>query len=291
MMQLSLTLEADPLLPIVRARLLAEYGPQRDANRLDPVSQLVLAILSARTRDEVSLGTFVQLARRYGSWARLSHAPSRQVESVIRAVTYADRKADQLPRALRMIVARAGRLDLDFLASWPVEPALRWLEELPGVGMRNAATVLNFSKLRKRAFSVDTHQLRVGERLGFLPPGADAARGFATFMRLAPDAWDGDDLYELHWLIKLHGQSRCRHARPVCADCPLARICASLASRTGPPLASDRQHLDAGYRPSKRQREQRRGRGVQHGTVSGRKHGNDGRGGQHLHLLADLRPA
>jgi endonuclease-3 len=110
---------------------------------------------------------------------------------------------------------------------------LRWLEELPGVGMRNAATVLNFSKLRKRAFSVDTHQLRVGERLGFLPPGADAARGFATFMRLAPDAWDGDDLYELHWLIKLHGQGRCRHARPVCAGCPLAQICASKRDRTG----------------------------------------------------------
>jgi endonuclease III len=242
MTQLSLMLEADPLLSIVRDRLLAEYGPQRDAFRLDPVSQLVLAILSARTRDEVSLSAFERLARRYGSWSRLGHATSQEVESVIRAVTFSDRKADQLLQALRMIVARAGRLDLDFLAGWPVEPALSWLEELPGVGMRNAATTLNFSKLRKRAFSVDTHQLRVGERLGFLPPGADAARGFALYMRLVPDAWDGDDLYELHWLIKRHGQSRCRHVRPLCAGCPLAQICASKrdgASRGLPHRASE----------------------------------------------------
>ena len=144
-----------------------------------------------------------------------------------------------------MIVARAGRLDLDFLASWPVEPALRWLEELPGVGMRNAATVLNFSKLRKRAFSVDTHQLRVGERLGFLPPSTDAARGFALYMRLVPDAWDGDDLYELHWLIKLHGQGRCRHARTVCAGCPLTQICASRAHRTQPTIPATRLRFEA----------------------------------------------
>jgi len=224
-MQLSLAVDQTPILPRIRARLLARLGPQRDALRLDPVSQLVLAIVSSRTRDEVSLAAFERLARRYQSWEALGHAEPRVIEAIIRPVTYADVKAVQLPRALRLIAARAGSLDLGFLADWPEEQAMRWLEDLPGVGTRNAATALNFSKLRKRTLSVGTHLLRIGQRLGLMAPRTDYARGYALFMRLVPDAWDGDDLYEFHWLMKYHGQRTCTHTAPACSACPLRDLC------------------------------------------------------------------
>jgi endonuclease-3 len=233
-MQLPFALETRPLLSRVSVLLLAQHGPQRDPLRLDPVSQLILAILSARTRDEISLAALEHLACRYASWSVLAHAPSQDIESIIHPVTYADRKADQLPRTLRLIAERAGALNLDFLARWPPEEAaMRWLEELPGIGMRNAAATLNFSKLRRRVLSVGTQHLRVGERLGLLPPGTDYARGFVLYMRLVPDEWDADDLYELHWLIKLHGQSRCRHHRPICSGCPLAELCSLRSNHKG----------------------------------------------------------
>lgn len=224
-MQFSLSLDPTPILPSIRARLIACYGPQRDPLRLDPVSQLVLAIISTRTRDEVSLQAFERLAQRHRPWSALAHANPSAIEKIIRPVTYADVKAIHLPQALRLIEARTGGLDLAFLQAWPEENAMRWLEDLPGVGTRNAATTLNFSKLRKRTVSVGTHLLRVGGRLGLLPPRADYGRGYEIFMRLIPDAWDGDDIYEFHWLMKYHGQRVCTHAAPACGRCALRDLC------------------------------------------------------------------
>jgi endonuclease III len=233
-MQFSLAVDPVPLLPCIRTRLLVQHGPQRDALRLDPVSQLILAIISSRTRDEVSLQAFERLARRYRPWDALSRAEPHAIEAIIRPVTYAEVKAEQLPQALRLIVARTGGLDLAFLSDLSEEKGMRWLEDLPGVGTRNAATVLNFSKLRKRTLSVGTHLLRVGQRLGLLPQRADYRRGYEIFMRLVPEAWDADDLYEFHWLLKYHGQRTCTHGTPACSRCPLQDLCRHRRSPTSP---------------------------------------------------------
>jgi endonuclease-3 len=88
-MQFSLAIDQAPILPRIRTRLLSCYGPQRDSLRLDPVSQLVLAIISARTRDEISLRAFERLARRYRPWSALGHADPPAIEAIIRPVTEA----------------------------------------------------------------------------------------------------------------------------------------------------------------------------------------------------------
>jgi endonuclease-3 len=67
--------------------------------------------------------------------------------------------------------------------------------------------------------------LRVSIRLGLLLEKAGYERGFRTLMRLVPDEWDAGDLYELHWLIKMHGQTTCRYKHPACSGCPVAQLC------------------------------------------------------------------
>jgi endonuclease III len=228
-MQLAFNLGEGSILPEIRSRLISMFGAQGDALRLDPLSQLVNAMISSRTSDAISLPAFERLARRYASWELLMRAAPEEIEAIIRPVRFADRKAVQLRLALRMIAARNGALDLWFLADWDDEAALQWLDGLPGVGAKIAATVLNFSLLRKRTLAVDTHLLRVGMRLGLLPQGADYATGYETFMRLVPDDWDADTLYEFHWLMKYHGRKTCTHAMPACAHCPLHEICPSQA--------------------------------------------------------------
>ena len=63
-MQLSLDLSSHdgPLLAL-RERLTASFGVQvAGPDRLDPLSQLVRAMLGARTKDEVSWAAFMRLA-------------------------------------------------------------------------------------------------------------------------------------------------------------------------------------------------------------------------------------
>jgi endonuclease III len=230
MRQYSFDFGEQPVLPEIRQRLLAIFGPQRDEQRLDPLSQLIYGIIASQTHDEVSMAAFLRLRRRCSSWDVLLRATPRQIERVIFSVNHADRKAAELPQALRMIRARNGALDLEFLADWDVEAALRWLDSLYGVGAKIAATVLNFSTLRKAALPVDTHLLRVGLRLGFLRPGADYEAGHEGYARLLPADWDADTLYELHWLIKLLGQQICRPTAPACEHCPLRKLCAAANS-------------------------------------------------------------
>ena len=224
-MQFALLLERTPLLTRLRARLVAVFGPQRDADRLDPTSQLVNAIISARTRDAVSLAAFQRLRRRYRDWHALRRDDAFEIECLIRPVMYADVKARWLTRALDQVAARTGGLDLAFLGARTVDDAMAWLRQLPGCDMRNAATTINFSTLRMRALSIDTHVLRIGQRLGLLPAGADYGRAYHGLMRLVPAPWDGDDLYELHWLLKQHGQQVCTHAAPKCGQCVLRDLC------------------------------------------------------------------
>jgi endonuclease III len=216
-----------PVLREVRERLLAAFGPQRDDERFDPVSQLIYGILASKTKDEVSMTAFLRLQARCATWDVLLHTPPKAIERIIWTVNHADRKAEELPLALRKIRARNGALDLEFLADWDVEGALQWLDGLPGVGPKIAATVLNFSHLRKRVLVVDTHVLRVGERLGLLCTGADYQEGYDGYARLLPEDWDGDVLYELHWLIKRLGQQLCRPSLPACGTCPLRAVCPS----------------------------------------------------------------
>jgi endonuclease-3 len=226
-MQFSIAFNDREIVLEIRARLLARFGPQRDDLRLDPVSQLVNAMISTRTQDAVSSAAFARLRHRYPSWDALCVATPAAIEAIIRPVTHAEKKGLRLPLALRRIVARNGSLNLDFLEAWDEEMALQWLDDLPGVGPKVAATTLNFSTLRKRVLPVDTHLLRVGERLGLLPPDTDYEPGYELFMRLVPDDWDADTLYEFHWLLKYLGQSFCPHQTRICAPCPLASLCPS----------------------------------------------------------------
>ncbi len=218
-------------LVLIRRRLLALYGPQRPIERPDPIDQLINAILSTKTRDEVSFPAFRRLLYRYKSWTAVIDAPIAEIARTIRAVTNHERKAEYIPGALHTIVAQTGSLDLMFLQDWPEDSAMAWLMTLPGAGPKVAATTLNWSLLRKRVLAVDTHLLRVGQRLGLVPAHADYNGGFDAFMRLVPADWDADDLFEFHWLMKLHSQRICANEHPACFRCPLRDHCPHNATR------------------------------------------------------------
>lgn len=205
-------------------RLRAFGGRIRDDRRLDPVSQFVRSFIASRTHDRDSWDAFLRLTRRFERWDALAEAPVAEIEALLAGVTHAEKKAPELKAALCAIRARAGTLNLDFLADLPVEQGLRWLEAIHGVGRKIAAATLNFSTLRRPAFVVETNVLRVLQRFGFVRATANTEQAYDAVMAAA-DGLDADALYELHWHLKRLGQRVCTHAYSNCRACALSSLC------------------------------------------------------------------
>lgn len=211
----------------VHERLCATYGcPIPFFHDLDPLSELISALLSHRTRNADSGRAFRQLRAGFSTWEAVRDAPLEEVQSAIGSVTWPEQKAPRLQAVLREITSlRAGVLSLDFLEELEVPQARAWLEALPGVGPKTSAAVLLFSRLRMPALPVDSHHYRVAVRLGLLSARIPVGPSHAILAALLPQEWDAQQVYDHHEALMLHGQRCCFHQSPACGRCPVLDLC------------------------------------------------------------------
>jgi endonuclease-3 len=230
------------------------YGVPAPSQRLDPVSELVLTILSQNTADLNSERAFEALRASYPSggpvtthrvsrpdgteappegWGGLGLAPGAPpnwsaVESadigalidVIRIGGLANQKAPRIQAALRTIRERSGGYDLAFLAALPPRDARDWLTAIPGIGRKTASIVLLFC-FGMPLMPVDTHVERVSRRIGLAPLASGPDEQHEIYANLlAPDQF-----YAAHVLLIQHGRRTCDARRPACDRCPIAPRC------------------------------------------------------------------
>jgi endonuclease-3 len=230
-MQMALGFGAAQDIAWIRDQLISRFGrPDRIVVRT-PIGQLVKSSISARTRDEVSLGAYRRLVDIYPEWSDIPRAATADIEAVISDVTYPDVKARNLCDALRAVEACCPDFNLIFLASLSVPRALEWLERLPGVGRKVSASTLNFSTLRMPAFVIDTHVLRILGRFGFVGTKADTRTAYEMTMAMLHD-WSAADLAELHIVMKRLGQSICCANQAYCWRCPISQRCKTAAANS-----------------------------------------------------------
>lgn len=186
---------------------------------------LVQGVIGARTKSEVSNAATDRLLTRYGSWEGVAAAPLAELQDELATQTYPNIAAERLKASLTALIARVGAVDLAHLAPMETGAAMAWLEQLPGVGRKIAAGVMNASTLDRRAIVLDSHHTRILRRMGLVPPKADTARAFAAIMPAMPDDWSAADYDEHHLLMKKLGQAWCRPSAPECATCPAEALC------------------------------------------------------------------
>jgi endonuclease III len=222
-MQMELDFGASDAIADAWRRLEDRFGPADAPPARTPIGQLVKSLISSRTYDAISLGAYERLTASL-RWSEIAAAPTRRIEALIADVEFADVKARHLRQALMQVETERPDFDLSFLGYLAEAEALSWLERLPGVGRKVAASVLNFSILGRRAFVIDTHVLRILRRLGLVGPHATTMAAYDRVMGgLA--GWAATDLTELHVQMKRLGQRICRPQRPHCGACPLAGSC------------------------------------------------------------------
>lgn len=210
----------------VHERLCAVYDcPIAYFHDLDPLDELISALLSHRTKNADSGRAFKQLRAKFGSWQAVLDAPVAEVQTQIASVTWPEQKAPRIQAVLGAILAERGELSLDFLAEMEVVPARAWLEALPGVGPKTSAATLSFSRLRMRALPVDSHHHRVAGRLGIIPKSLAVGPSHAVLEAMLPADWDAQQVYDNHEILMLHGQKICFHHAPQCGKCVLLELC------------------------------------------------------------------
>lgn len=210
----------------IHDRLCQEYGcPIPYFHNLDPLSELVSALLSHRTKNADSARAFKQLKAKFLTWEAVRDGAEREIEQAIAPCTWADQKAIRLKQILQKITAQRGELSLDFLANLSIEEARSWLESFPGIGRKTSAAVLAFSNLRRRALPVDSHHHRVAIRLGLIPKTTSVALAHDLLEAQLPPEWTAQQVYDNHEVLMLHGQRCCFYHNPACDRCVLLALC------------------------------------------------------------------
>jgi endonuclease-3 len=210
-----------PLPPAEITRRLAElYGEPVWRPHGDPMSELVLTILSQNTSDANSGRAFMRVRQRFPTWQHLLAADPEDIIPAIQAGGLARIKAPRIKAILEEVHDRLGSFDLLFLKELPMEEAKAWLRSLPGVGPKTAACVLMFA-LGRPALPVDTHVHRVAQRLGLVP----AKTGPADAHDILEAILVPDEVYGFHISLIKHGRRLCRAQRPLCDRCPLLDGC------------------------------------------------------------------
>jgi endonuclease-3 len=207
---------------VKRIALLLEkrYGiPEREGKE-DPLDILIQTILSQNTNDLNRDRAYERLKSRFPLWEDVLKAKTEAVISALRPGGLAGQKARRIREILRWIKKREKRLSLSFLKGMDSEEIKKLIGGLKGIGPKTIHCLLLFG-LGRDAFPVDTHILRIGKRIGFIPERMDAVKAHPWMVPLIPK---GKSL-SLHLNLIRFGRSICRARRPQCEECFLAEEC------------------------------------------------------------------
>jgi endonuclease-3 len=186
------------------ARCALDY---RDAFQL-----AVATILSAQCTDERVNRVTPALFARYPDARSLAAAPLADVEELVRSTGFFRAKARSITGFARGLVEKHGG---------EVPRTMQALVPLPGIGRKTANVVLGHAFGVNEGIAVDTHVLRVTNRLG-LARGDDPVEVERQLMALVPrERWT-----RTTDLLIFHGRKVCDARRPACGTCPLFAECA-----------------------------------------------------------------
>jgi len=197
-----------------------EYGKNRLKPSLDPLSELIRTILSQNTSDHNSQRAFQNLKNSFKSWEELKDAPLKKIVQSIKIGGLEKIKAERIKKILNQIYKQRGRVSLSFLKRWDTERVKEYLSGFKGVGEKTVACVLLFS-LGRPVMPVDTHILRVTQRLGLIPLKTDSKKAHLFLQDMISPGL----VYSFHLNLIEHGRKICRARIPLCGDCFLFKGC------------------------------------------------------------------
>jgi len=219
-----------------------QYGIPRRTGPVNPLDILIETILSQNTHDQNRDKAYQRLKARFPRWEDVLESKTKSIVSAIQPGGLAEQKASRIREILHWIKKREGRLSLSFLKEMDSEEIWKTMGVLKGIGPKTLHCLLLFG-LGREAFPVDTHILRIGKRLGFIPERMDAEKAHFWMIHLIPK----EKSLSLHLNLIRLGRSVCKAQRPLCNICFFRRGCLYF-NRINPPSPLIRDWVAMGGR-------------------------------------------
>ena len=191
--------------------LLKKYpAPHTALHFANPLQLLVATILSAQCTDaRVNLVT-CQLFLKYKTAADFARADQKQFEEEIKATGFYRNKTKAIISCCKQLLDKYNSA---------VPSTLDELIKLPGVGRKTANVILG-SAFGKPAIAVDTHVLRVSNRLGLSHASNPDKVEAELTQQIERNKW-----IKINHALILHGRETCGARRPKCNRCVLFKEC------------------------------------------------------------------
>ena len=176
-----------------------------------PLELAVATILSAQCTDKRVNLTTPALFKKYRTAQDWAAVPQATLEKAFHSTGFFRNKA----KNVRALMAR---LDAEFGGELPGDFDV--LVSLPGIG-RKTANLLVATVFGKPGLVVDTHFIRLSNRLGFVKNETDATKIERELAKIVPPPDWTDWSHRMVW----HGRRRCFARKPDCPNCSLADLC------------------------------------------------------------------
>ena len=168
-------------------------------------------MLSAQTKDAVTLAASTKLFRRAASPRVMARLSVTEIEHLIYPVSFYRNKARHVKETCSQLVTRFNE---------QVPSTMDELLTLPGVGRKTANLVLIVALRSRSNICVDTHVHRISNRLGWVKTKTPEQTEVALYDVMPRRWWASVNLFLVTW-----GQNVCRPVYPLCGRCQIATQC------------------------------------------------------------------
>ena len=166
-----------------------------------------------------------ELFRRHPTPEDLAAANPAEIEKLIKPTGFFRAKTKRIIAASRKLVDLFGGT---------VPSTMDDLVKVPGIGRKTANVILG-AGFGVPGFAVDTHVIRLSNRLGLVRTRDPVKIEFQVCSMVPEEEWTG-----LSLRLILHGRRICDARRPLCPECVLNEFCPSSLTRPGRRLRKGR---------------------------------------------------
>ncbi len=176
----------------------------------NPLELLVALILAAQARDDLVNQVTAQIFPKFRTAKDYANTPPAKLEQEIRKINFYRNKARMIQNCCQEIKKR-------FASEVPDN--VDELTSLPGVGRKTANIVLG-NAFGRQAIGVDTHVMRLSQRLG-LTQNTNPDKIEFDLVDLVPEK----ERVRFCHLLQYHGRRVCLAKKPRCPECTINSLC------------------------------------------------------------------